>query len=71
MGSIFFKLPPKQYLFVTMLKNMICLSRTYILVLMLACIFMGQVRQSNVLYSFESHSVGMGRLNPSEVRSGD
>ena len=50
---------------------MICLSRTYVLVLMLARICIGQVRQSNVLYPFESHSVGMGRLNPFEVLSGD
>ena len=52
-------------------KNITCLSHTYILVLILASICMGQVRQSNVIYSFESHSVGIGRLNPFEVRSGD
>ena len=46
-------------------NNMICLSPTHIL---MARICIGQVRQSNVLYSFESHSIGMGRLNPFEVR---
>ena len=71
MREAFFQITTKTVFIFYYAKNMICLSRTYILVLILACICMGQVRQSNVLYSFESHSVGMGRLNPLEVRSGD